>query len=397
MSIVIQPPIPQLGWRRFLWLLSTIVPCLGLMSTIGYAYEGSGLWAWGGIFAIYVIIPLLDWLIGEDTTNPLESQVPELESRRWFRWLVIVNVPIQYVATTWAAWVIAHDHPAWWVTLGFIFTIGAVNGIGINTAHELGHKKESLERWLSKIALAPTMYGHFYVEHNRGHHKNVATPQDPASAKMGESFWRFLPRTMSGSLRSAWHIEKERLQRNGKSVWSLDNDNLQAWAMSVVYFGVLTAWLGWIVLPFLIVQGLYGASLLEVVNYIEHYGLLRQRGADGRYVRCEPEHSWNSNQVASNLFLYQLQRHSDHHAHPTRRYQSLRHFDESPQLPSGYATMILVAYFTPLWYRVMDQRVIRHYGGRSELINLYPPRRAALIRHYGLSESTAAPSGAPQA
>ncbi len=392
MSIAIKQPIPQLGWRKYLWLLSTVVPCLGMMSIVGYTYSGNGLWAWWGIFFVYVIIPALDLIFGEDTTNPDETQVPELESHALFRWLVIINVPIQYAATVWGAWMIAHYHPAWWVTLGFIFTIGGINGIGINTAHELGHKKEKFERWLSKVALGPTCYGHFFVEHNRGHHKNVATPQDPASAKMGESFWHFLPRTMIGSLRSAWHLEAERLARLGKSPWSWDNENLRAWSVSVVFFGVLVAWLGWGVLPFLLIQAFYGASLLEVVNYIEHYGLLRQKSADGRFVRCEPEHSWNSNQVVSNLFLYHLQRHSDHHAHPTRRYQSLRHFDQSPQLPAGYAAMLVMAYVPWIWYRVMNPRVVQHYQGQAQLINLYPPRREALIKRYHLS--TPAPASA---
>jgi alkane 1-monooxygenase len=392
MSIAIKQSIPQLGWRKYLWLLSTVVPCLGMMSIAGYMLSGNGLWAWWGIFFVYVIIPALDLIFGEDTTNPDETQVAQLESHTLFRWLVIINVPIQYAATVWGAWMIAHYHPAWWVTLGFIFTIGGINGIGINTAHELGHKKEKLERWLSKVALGPTCYGHFFVEHNRGHHKNVATPQDPASAKMGESFWHFLPRTMIGSLRSAWHLETERLARLGKSPWSWENENLRAWSVSVMFFGVLVAWLGWGVLPFLLIQAFYGASLLEVVNYIEHYGLLRQKSADGRYVRCEPEHSWNSNQIVSNLFLYHLQRHSDHHAHPTRRYQSLRHFDQSPQLPAGYAAMLVMAYVPWIWYRVMDPRVVKHYQGQARLINLYPARREALIKRYHLS--TQAPASA---
>lgn len=385
MSIAIDKPIPQLGWRKFLWLLSTLVPCLALMSIGGYIHSRNGLWAWWGIFFVYVIIPVLDLIFGEDTTNPDESQVHQLESYPLFRWMVMLNVPIQFAATIWGTWMIVTYQPAWWITLGFIYTIGGINGIGINTAHELGHKKEKLERWLSKLALVPTFYGHFFVEHNRGHHKNVATPADPASSKMGESFWRFLPRTMLGSLRSAWHIEKERLERTGKSVWSWDNDNLQGWALTVLFFGALTLWLGWMALPFLLVQAFYGASLLEVVNYIEHYGLLRQKTPDGRYVRCEPEHSWNSNQIVSNLLLYHLQRHSDHHAHPTRRYQSLRHFDQSPQLPAGYAAMVVIAYIPWLWYRLMDHRVVEHYRGRATLINLYPPRREELIKRYGLS------------
>ena len=257
------------------------------------------------------------------------------------------------------------------------------DGIGIANAHELGHKTNSLERWLAKLVLAPSGYGHFVVEHNRGHHVRVATPEDPASSRMGESFWVFLPRTVIGSLKSAWELEKERLNRQGKSVWSLSNDNLQAWAMSLVFYGVLVAWLGWGVLAFLLLQGLYGASMLEVVNYVEHYGLLRQKDKTGRYVRCEPEHSWNSNHIVGNILLYHLQRHSDHHAHPTRRYQALRHFPQAPQLPSGYAGMISVAYCPPLWFALMNDRVLRHYGGDLSQANVHPSARAAMERRYG--------------
>lgn len=160
--------------------------------------------------------------------------------------------------------------------LGLVITVGMINGIGINTAHELGHKTNSLERWLPKLTPAPVAYGHFFVEHNEGHHKNVATPEDPASSRMGETFWGFLPRTMAGSLRSAWSIEEARLARRGRGAWTTDNENLQAWAMTVVLFGGLTVWLGWLGWPallFLAVQAFYGAGLLEVINYIEHYGL----------------------------------------------------------------------------------------------------------------------------
>ncbi|MGH8505002.1 MAG: fatty acid desaturase [Stenotrophobium sp.] len=373
---------PWTDGKRYLWLLSPMIPVLVLASLGLYQWTGLALFAWGGPIILYGIIPVLDWLIGVDRNNPPESAVAHLENDRYYRAIVYAYIPAQFIATIWGAWIVAHDHPSVFQWVGLIFTVGVVNGIAINTAHELGHKKAELERWLAKITLAPVAYGHFYVEHARGHHKNVATPEDPASSKMGETFYQFLPRTMIGSLRSAWNIEKERLARNGKSVWSLDNDNLQAWAMTVVLFGVLTLWLGWGALLFLLVQAFYGASLLETVNYLEHYGLLRQKGTDGRYERCRPEHSWNSNNIVTNLFLYQLQRHSDHHANPTRRFQALRHFDESPQLPSGYASMILIAYVPWLWFRQMDPKVVEYFGGDLSRANLYPPKRAKLLARW---------------
>ncbi|HEY0358039.1 MAG TPA: alkane 1-monooxygenase, partial [Mycobacteriales bacterium] len=249
-------------------------------------------------------------------------------------------------------------------------------------AHELGHKKDELERWLSKIALAQSFYGHFYIEHNRGHHVRVATPEDPASSRLGESFYAFLPRSVVGSVRSAWEVESARFARLGTGKWTLRNDVLNAWAMTVVLWGVLLAVFGVGILPYLLIQAVFGFSLLEVVNYLEHYGLMRQKAGD-RYERTAPRHSWNSNNTASNILLYHLQRHSDHHANPTRRYQALRHMEEAPQLPSGYATMIVLAYATPLWRRVMDPRLLAHYGGDVTLCNINPRKRAKILARYG--------------
>jgi alkane 1-monooxygenase len=200
----------------------------------------------------------------------------------------------------------------------------------------------------------------------------VATPEDPASSRLGESFYRFWPRTVAGSLRSAWELEGVRLGRLESSMWTPRNDILSAWAMTVVLFGVLVAVFGLVVLPYLVIQAVLGFSLLEVVNYLEHYGLLRRRREDGRYERTQPEHSWNSNNTASNVLLYHLQRHSDHHANPVRRYQALRHVEEAPQLPTGYAGMIVAAVIPPLWRRVMDHRVLEHYEGDVERANLHP-------------------------
>src|SRR5207302_7012828 len=198
-----------------------------------------------------------------------------------------------------------------------------------------------------------------------------------------ESFWMFLPRTVIGSLRSSWELERERLRRGGSGPLTPRNDILRAWAMSVVLFAALAAIFGLVVLPYLLLQAVVGFILLEVVNYLEHYGLLRQKREDGRYERCAPRHSWNSNNVASNVLLYHLQRHSDHHANPTRRYQALRHFDEAPQLPCGYGTMMVLAYLTPIWRRVMDPRVLALRGGDVTRANLHPRTRERYLARYG--------------
>jgi alkane 1-monooxygenase len=185
-----------------------------------------------------------------------------------------------------------------------------------------------------------------------------------------------------GSLRSAWRLESARLRQVGHHPFHVSNHLLQAWGLTVLLFAGLVLWLGVAVLPWLLVQALYAITLLEVVNYLEHYGLLRQKDSTGGYERCSPEHSWNSNHVVGNILLYQLQRHSDHHANPARPYQMLRHFDNSPQLPSGYASMLLLAYVPPLWFAVMDKRVLAHYGGDIQRANVLPSARPHLAQRF---------------
>ncbi|HXV05093.1 MAG TPA: alkane 1-monooxygenase, partial [Solirubrobacterales bacterium] len=321
---------------------------------------------------------------GLDEENPPDDVIKWLEQDRYYRWCTYAFLPLQYAGLIFACWLWADGGLSTVDSIGLALTMGIVSGIAINTAHELGHKRAGLERWLSKIALAQSGYGHFFIEHNRGHHVRVATPEDPASARLGESFWAFLPRTVAGSLGSAWELEKARLARLHSSPWTIRNDILNAWAMTVVLFAGLTLAFGAVVLPYLLLQAVLGFCLLEVVNYLEHYGLLRQKREDGRYERCRPEHSWNSNNVASNVLLYHLQRHSDHHANPTRRYQALRHVEEAPQLPTGYAGMIVLAWFPPLWRRVMDRRLLDHYEGDVTRANISPGAERRVLARYGV-------------
>jgi alkane 1-monooxygenase len=374
------------AWRdrkRYLWLLGTVVP---LFMFVGWGLvnlTGLGLFWWIGPMFVYVLIPLLDVVIGDDASNAPEDVVAWLEQDRYYRWITYLFLPLQFLTLFVGLWLMTRNGGLPVVDrLGIATTLGMLNGIAINTAHELGHKKEHLERWFARIALAPCGYGHFFIEHNRGHHVRVATPDDPASSRLGESFWRFWPRTVFGSARNGWRLEKSRLRRMGKGTWTLRNDVLNAWAMTLVLWTVLVAAFGVGVLPYLVLQAALAFSLLEAVNYVEHYGLLRQTLPNGRPERVTPRHSWNNNHLTTNLFLYHLQRHSDHHANPTRRYQALRHFDDSPQLPAGYAAMILLAYFPPLWRRIMDKRVIAHYGGEVTLANIQPGKRATVLERY---------------
>ena len=373
-------------WRdhkRYMWLLGLIVPTLPFLAWGLVELTGWGVFWFYGPFLVFGIFPLLDLLIGMDAANPPDSVIKWLEQDRYYRWCTYAYIPIQYAGLVLACWLWSSGKLSTVDDIGLALTMAMVSGVAINTAHELGHKRAANERWLSKVALAQSAYGHFFVEHNRGHHVRVATPEDPASSRLGESFWEFLPRTVNGSLKSAWELECVRLERIGKSYWSPRNDILNAWAMTVVLFGALTAIFGLVVLPYLLIQAVLGFSLLEVVNYLEHYGLLRDRREDGRFERTAPEHSWNSNNVASNVLLYHLQRHSDHHANPMRRYQALRHYDEAPQLPTGYAGMIVTAVIPPLWRRVMDRRLLEHYRGELERTNIHPRTRERVLARYG--------------
>lgn len=365
----------SVSWRdpkRYYWLLGLVVPTLPFLAWALVHLTGLGAFWFYGPVLVFGIFPLLDLAVGMDARNPPESMIKQLEQDRYYRWCTYLYLPVQYAGLIFACWLWAYGSLSVVDSVGLALTVAMVSGIAINTAHELGHKRASVERWLSKVALAQSGYGHFFIEHNRGHHVRVATPEDPASSRLGESFYRFLPRTVIGSLRSAWELERVRLRRLESSMWTPRNDILSAWAMTVVLFGALVAVFGVVVLPYLLIQAALGFSLLEVVNYLEHYGLLRQHREDGRYERTRPEHSWNSNNTASNVLLYHLQRHSDHHANPVRRYQALRHVEEAPQLPTGYAGMILTAVIPPLWRRVMDHRVLEHYEGDLTRANVSP-------------------------
>ncbi len=368
--------------RRYLWPAAIMVPVLPFLSYGIVHRSGVAGWWWLTPVLVFVVIPVVDLFGGDDVGNPPEEVVRALQDDRYYRWLTFLYLPLQFGGLVLGVWQWRDGGLGWVGRLGLLASLGTVNGIAINTAHELGHKRESAERWLSKVALAPTMYGHFFVEHNRGHHVRVATPEDPASARLGESFWAFWPRTVLGSLRSAWRLESRRFTVRHRTLWTVRNDVLNAWLMTAVLFAAVALAFGPSVLPMLLAQAVLGFSFLEVVNYLEHYGLRRQRTAAGRYEKVDERHSWNSNRLTTNIFLYQLQRHSDHHANPVRRYQVLRTFDTSPQLPAGYATMIVIALIPPLWRRVMDPRVLAHYGGDLDRANVHPPARARLAARF---------------
>lgn len=381
------PSQPYRDPKRYLWLFSLAVPCSVVVWPLLTLYTGDARVLWIQVAFFYLGVPLLDYLLGEDTSNPPEAAVAQLEADTYYRWIAYLLVPILWLSFVFAAWFVARPDLAPHALLAMVLIAGSVGGFCINIGHEMGHKNTVLERWLTKAILAPTFYGHFTIEHNRGHHRDVATPSDPASSRMGESIYRFMLREMPGAARRAWNLEAERLRKDGLPVWSWHNDILQTACLSVLLWTSLVVWLGMGVLPFLVAAAFWANFQLTSANYIEHYGLLRAERAPGKYEACQPHHSWNSNHAFSNWALFHLQRHADHHAHPLRRYQSLRHFDKLPRLPSGYFGMFLVAYVPPLWRHVMDERLLAVVGRDACRLNLEPSQRAALVQRYSLTNA----------
>jgi alkane 1-monooxygenase len=361
------PASPYRDHKRFAWLLSLLVPVSIAAGPLLWQWHPVTAMLWLPVIFTYCVAPLLDLLLGTDTSNPPESAVPALEADAYYRRITFALVPLLWAAFVYAAWFSQTAPLSWAGQLGLVIATGGVGGFCINLGHEIGHKRTPLERWLAKLILAPTFYGHFTIEHNRGHHRDVATPQDPASSRLGESIWRFV-------------------------FWSLRNELLQPALISLALWAALCLWLGPQVLLFLVPAALWSNFQLTSANYVEHYGLLRQQDAHGRTEPCKPQHSWNSNHVFSNWATFHLQRHSDHHAHPLRRYQSLRHFDAAPQLPNGYFGMFPIAYVPPLWFAVMDKRLVAAVGRDPARINFAPGQRARLMARHALVEG-GAPAG----
>ena len=378
------PTEPYRDRKRYAWIFSLLVPCTVALGPSLVLATGDFRLLWIQVVFFYCVVPLIDLWLGEDTSNPPESAVPALDADMYYRWITFLLVPILYGAFIYSAWFVMHVDLPWHGWVAMVLITGSAGGFCINLGHEIGHKNTRLERWLAKIILAPTAYGHFFIEHNRGHHRDVATPSDPASSRMGETIYSFVLREMPGAFVRAWALERDRLVRVGQPVWSLHNEILQPALITLVLWTALIAWLGIALLPFLLIASFWANFQLTSANYIEHYGLLRQERSPGKYEPCQPHHSWNSNHMFSNWALFHLQRHSDHHAHPLRRYQSLRHFENLPTLPNGYFGMFLVAYVPPLWRYVMDERLLSVVGRDVRKLNLQPSQRDKLIAKYQL-------------
>jgi len=354
--------------KKYAYLLVTL-PSLILIASVwlGNQYGYKDLFAFTTLVFVFVLVPIFDHIFGQDPVNPdEETQVPELSKEVFYRILTLLCLPMQIATILYGGHILSATDMSWIGQLGWVLSVGTVGAIvAINVGHELIHKDPLIEQWAGGLLFACVTYGGFKIEHVRGHHVHVSTPSDASSSRYGQSLYAFLPHAYLHNFLNAWKLEAKKLKHKGKNLFSLSNELIWWYSISFIFAGICGAFWGWTGVAYFFAQSFVAFSLLEVINYIEHYGLHRRKLANGRYERTSVEHSWNSNYLLTNLFLFQLQRHSDHHANPKRRYQVLRHHEISPQLPSGYATMVVLALFPPLWFKVMNPKVEAYYQGEE--------------------------------
>lgn len=359
--------------KRYLWFLA-FVPAL-MPAAFYAAYlltDQNPLWTLGPVLFIYFAIPAVDFLLGEDLHNPPEAVVNALAEDAYYTRLLFLAVGLSYVSFAFASWFYAsQDLPMW--AMGLVAaSAGMLSGGALTIGHELGHRPGKAAQFGAKLINGLSWYGHFTQEHNTGHHTHVATPEDSASSRFNESVYAFAMREIPHGIKRGWRIERERLARRGRGFWTVRNEVLQSYAISLLIASALLAAFGWIMIPFLIIHNFFSWQQLTLANYVEHYGLKRSKRENGKYEPCQPKHSWNTNHIFSNLLLFHLQRHSDHHAHPMRPYQALRNFEHLPRLPSGYPGCFGLAFIPPLWFRVMNPKVLAWAEGDMSRVNTGP-------------------------
>jgi alkane 1-monooxygenase len=312
---------------------------------------------------VFGLLPVLDWLAG---VAAIPREPPDLAFNHWFRLVTWLWVPVQLSLIAWLVGTVPTEHLGLLELAGATVSVGATTGaIGMTFAHELIHRRQGYERLFGNILLASVTYQHFAIEHVKGHHRHVGTPRDPATARLGESLYRFVPRSIVGGLISAWQIERLKLWERDTGTWSINNLMLRYAAVELAIYASIGIGLGPVALALFAGQSLVAIAVLEAINYVEHYGLLRKKSTSYEYERVKPEHSWDSPNRISNWLLINLPRHSDHHMSAAKRYQSLELLPHAPRLPGGYGAMFLLALVPPLWFRVMNPRVGAVRAGAS--------------------------------
>jgi alkane 1-monooxygenase len=320
-----------------------------------------GPWVFFALFYSFMLIPGLELFMQGTDENYSRAEEEMIKKDLKFDLLVWLIVPVQWAMMVIFLMKVGSPVLPLWERLGLISAFGISCGVfGINVAHELGHRSTWYEQMMSKALLLTSLYMHFFIEHNRGHHKNVSTDEDPASARRGETLYGFWLRSVSTSWLDAWRLEKDRLAKQNISWLSFHNEMLIYQLIQIALLILIVIFFGWQALLAFIASAVFGFLLLETVNYIEHYGL-RRKMADGEYYeKVQPIHSWNSDHPIGRLMLFELTRHSDHHYMPSRKYQVLRHFDHSPQMPTGYPGMMVLSLFPPLWFKVMHAHIDKY-------------------------------------
>jgi alkane 1-monooxygenase len=332
---------------------SFLVPAL---AALGLGLGGA--WAWLTVAGVFIAIPLLDALIGVHDGNLDEQTIQAARRNRLYSLILYAHLPIQIVLVMYFAYVWTTSNSHWWVRIGWVLSVMlSTGGIGITVAHELIHRRTSWERWIGKFMLMTVLYMHFAIEHVRGHHALVATDEDPASAPKGMNVYRFILGTIPSQWLSAWRLEAKRLAKHSRPTWSVGNEMLWYLAIQAGWLLLISILFGVSFLPVYITVAAFSFLLLEIINYVEHYGLRRVRAHHGRWEAVSESHSWNSNHRVSRMLLFELSRHSDHHMSAEKPYQALRTEEASPQMPNGYPGMVLLALVPPLWFSIMDRRL----------------------------------------
>lgn len=341
---------------RFLKFLMPFIIYAGAFhafSATGWTIALPLLFAW-------VFIPLLEIFIRPHPENMNAAEEELAKKNKGYDILLYLVVIVQYYALYQFLNAMKHDTLTVAETTGRIWVMGLLCGtFGINVGHELGHRVNKFEQTLAKALLLTSLYMHFFTEHNKGHHKRVATPDDPSSARYGEPVYSFYFRTIIYSYLSAWHIASTDTRKKGRKAFSIYNEMVQFTFIQLSFLTVLFFVFGGLVTLYFIAAAAIGILLLETVNYIEHYGLQRKVNEKGSYERAMPVHSWNSNHVIGRLMLFELSRHSDHHYLASRKYQLLRHHDDAPQMPTGYPGMMILSLLPPAWFHIMNPRIKR--------------------------------------
>lgn len=339
--------------RLLPYSLSFVIPVFAMIGIL----EG-GIYTFLNVALVFMIVPAAELLLRDSGSNIPEPLEESFRQRKGFTLFLLLHIILQYsVIAVFFSALMTYDYST--AELAGIVLTSAISlgGIGITVAHELIHRKERILQFAGELLLLPVLYIHFTIEHVRGHHKHVATQQDPATAVLGESLPAFWWKSVSGSYISAWRIENNRLRTKNLPAASLRNTMVWYTLATVLFFGILFMAASTEAFLLYIVTAVLSFTLLEIVNYIEHYGLERLEKTPGKFEKVEVHHSWNSNTYLSRYFLFELTRHSDHHMNASREYQILRDFEESPRHPTGYPGMILLALVPPLWKKVMDPLV----------------------------------------